>query len=490
MDARPVNGGPWTRPAQVAHAAPRRERLVDPARPGWSIHLTDTMWNELAEHLFCDGDEHGVVVLAGYSDGPRGPRLLGRELLIARDGVDYVPGRYGYRALTATFVGDAAERAHAERLAYLAVHNHGGRDSVAFSRTDLASHERGYPTLVQLTGQLVGGLVLTPDAAAGDLWLPDGGREQLAELVIPGTVLRRLHPEPALTRRRARTDTAPSPYDRQARMLGDRGQDLLHGLRVGVVGLGGVGSIVVETLARLGVGALDLVDPDLVDTTNLTRLVGAQPDDVGRPKTDVAAHSARRAQPDIKLRLHATDVGDPDARASLANCDWIVLAADTDAARHWVNEIIHRHLVPALQAGVKIPVAEDGIVGDIHAASRFLRPGRGCLHCNGLINPTQLAIDLQPEAVREIARYIPEVAAPSVISLNMLAAADAVNTFLLASVGLLSSGAETDLDHPDAVLHRPRTRTTEEFSHRQAPECLICTSHGALARGRRYTSVE
>ena len=70
---------------------------------------------------------------------------------------------------TSDFVRDAAIQAHDEKLAYIAVHNHDGLNRVGFSLVDMASHERGYPALRQLTGQIVGGLVLTPHAAAGDL---------------------------------------------------------------------------------------------------------------------------------------------------------------------------------------------------------------------------------------------------------------------------------------------------------------------------------
>jgi hypothetical protein len=216
---------------------------VNPPAPGWSLTLPPQLWTELSDHLFRDDDEHGAVLLAGRAEGPRGPRLLAREVILAEDGVDYVPGKHGYRALTPTFVRDAAIRARDEKLAYIAVHNHFGDRTVGFSSTDLASHERGYPALRQITGQVVGGLVVTPHAAAGDLWLPDGGRTDLAETVVPAGNLIRLRPRPAV-----KTGDLAAEHDRQARLFGELGQKLLSHMRVAVVGLGGVGSILVEHL--------------------------------------------------------------------------------------------------------------------------------------------------------------------------------------------------------------------------------------------------
>ncbi|MDX2600281.1 ThiF family adenylyltransferase [Streptomyces caniscabiei] len=172
-----------------------------------------------------------------------------------------------------------------------------------------------------------------------------------------------------------------------ARLLGDRGQETLARLRVAVVGLGGVGSILVEELARLGVGDLVLIDNETVDATNLPRLLAAERSDIGSPKTDVAARNATRANPQIRLTTVPRRVEDPEALRELVLCDWIFLAADSHSARHWVNAAVHEFLMPATQVGVKILVSPDGDVGQIHTATRLLVPGIGCMWCNGLIDP-------------------------------------------------------------------------------------------------------
>ncbi|MFP3415922.1 ThiF family adenylyltransferase, partial [Bacillus sp. SIMBA_074] len=73
---------------------------------------------------------------------------------------------------------------------------------------------------------------------------------------------------------------ADPTYDRQARIFGDRGQAILASSKVAVVGLGGIGSLIGEYLARLGVGELLYIDPDRLDPTNLPRVVGARRSDV------------------------------------------------------------------------------------------------------------------------------------------------------------------------------------------------------------------
>ncbi|WP_309236681.1 ThiF family adenylyltransferase [Micromonospora sp. S-DT3-3-22] len=446
---------------------------VNPPADGWSLTMPARLWADLSKHLFRgDRDEHGAVILAGRAEGPRGPRLLARELILANDRVDYVPGETGYRALAPSFVRDAAVRAREKGLAYLAIHNHLGGATVGFSRIDLASHERGYPALRQITGQVVGGLVLTAQAAAGDLWLPDGSRVDLAEVVIPSGNLIRLRPRPA------RAGRAELLHDRQARLFGQLGQESLSRLRVAVVGLGGVGSILVEFLARLGVGGLVLIDDDIVDETNLPRLLAAERDDVGRSKTLPAVRNARRANPDIGLTVMAERVETSTARQSLNFCDWIFLAADSHSARYWVNAAANKYLIPTTQIGVKIPVNDDDIVGQIHAVNRFVVPGSGCMWCNGLIDPTELAIDMQPEHVRAAARYVASVPAPSVIALNGLVATEAINHFMLAVTGM-----HHDPDDTTSTIHLPRRRERTGQMPRRDKDCPWCSPNGHLGRG-------
>lgn len=232
--------------------------------------------------------------------------------------------------MSATFVRDAALRARDEHSACIPVHNHGGTTTVAFSPTDLASHERGYPALCQLTGTPVCALVLTEQAAAGDFWLPDGTRSHLAEVIVPGNNLLRLRP-------RSASSGAPitgGRYARQELLFGEVGQQAFHGMKVAIVGLGGAGTLLTEGLAGLGVGHLVLIDDDTVEESNLPRLAGADQRDVGRPKTEVAVRLARGAQPGIRLTILDKRVEHPGARHELTQCDWIFLAADGAAARH------------------------------------------------------------------------------------------------------------------------------------------------------------
>ena len=93
-------------------------------------------------------------------------------------------------------------------------------------------------------------------------------------------------------------------FSRTRLLLGDDGVEALHGSRVCVFGVGGVGGYVVEALARCGVGAIDVVDDDKVCITNINRQVIATWDTVGRYKVDVMAERVASINPGCTVTKH------------------------------------------------------------------------------------------------------------------------------------------------------------------------------------------
>lgn len=461
------------------------------------LRIPPAMHRELNAHLFPgDHDEHGAVICATVQHTPRGTRLLARDLFLAYDGVHYLPGQRGYRMLSAEFVMDCALHCAEHGLVYLAVHCHGGNDYVGFSGTDLASHERGYPALLDITdGPPVGGLVFATGAVAGDLWQPDRSRVQLERAVVPGQPIVRLHPQPP-----APPAAAGEGYDRQARLFGDRGQALLAGLKVGIIGLGGAGSLVNEYLARLGVGEIIAIDPDRIEPSNRPRIVGSRRRDtrpwLTHPRLPAALHRlgaarrtakvaigervAREANPDITYRAIHRDVVDADIAELLTDCDFLFLCADTAQARLVFNAVVHQYLIPGIQMGAKAQVHPDtGDLLDLFTVTRVVLPGEGCLWCNGLISPSKLQDEATDPDQRAVQRYVddPDLPAPSVITLNAVAASLAVNEFLMMVTGLAEP---RDLEW---IRTLPRTGEVVTEAPRHDACCRECSAAGRLGRG-------
>ena len=461
-----------------------------------SLHISDEMMDELHTHLFPgDGDEHGAVIAASVIETGRGTRLLAHRLFLAADGVDYVPGQVGYRMLTADFVMDCVLECADLKMAYLAVHCHGGSTSVRFSPTDMASHERGYPALRDIVnGPPVGGLVFAKDAVAGDIWFKDSSRFELDVMVVAACPRRELRPQPEVA-----PFAADERFDRQARLFGDRGQQILKNLKVGVIGAGGAGSIIIEHLARLGVGDIVVIDPDRLEPSNLSRVVGSRRSDVlplltnlptnwlsqfferfRTRKVTIAKRHSRESGGEANVRTLPLSIMEPAAAAALIDCDYLFLAADTMQSRLVFNALVHQYLIPGAQMGVKIQINQaSGAVVDIFVAYRPVVPGKGCLLCNGLIDSSRLTEEAtDPEQLRR-QRYVDDVDvhAPSVITMNAIAASLATNGFLMSVTGLLNP---TDFCW---IKHDPRTGEFYEEEPRSDATCSECSEIGRLGRG-------
>ena len=464
----------------------------------WRMVFPESLYERLRNHLFPgDGDEHGAVIAAGLARTPVGEmRLLARNLFLAADGQDYIAGKRGYKMLKAEFVRDRVMNCRDEQLVYMAIHNHGCCESVEFSGDDLQSHERGYPALLDIMrGIPVGALVFASNAIAGDIWLPGERRVKLASATIVGRCRRVLRSAPAP----AYFSSDPT-YDRQARLFGDAGQAILREAKVGIIGLGGIGMLLAEYLGRLGVGHFVLIEPERVAASNLPRLPGATRWDAlmplrhskwldraadrwSTPKVRIATRAIRRANRSAKIRVVMRDVTEAVSAAALLDCDYLFLAADTMRARLIFNQIVQQYFIPGAQIGSKVstdPV--NGAVTAVFSMVRPVTPNSGCLWCNQVINPAKLQAEAQTQGERKAQRYVdePDVAAPSVITLNAVGAAHAANDFLFYMTALMDPSA------PNSYLrHMALSRETRLVAPRHDEDCLECghNPHSRFGRG-------
>lgn len=124
-------------------------------------------------------------------------------------------------------------------------------------------------------------------------------------------------------------------YDRTRMLIGQEGIDRLQAAHVVVAGVGGVGSFAAEALARAGVGALTLIDNDVVDITNLNRQIHATMQTVGQPKVQVMAERLAAVAPELQVhQKQAFLLADNTAEVlGEVHYDYIIDAVDTVTAK-------------------------------------------------------------------------------------------------------------------------------------------------------------
>ena len=119
-------------------------------------------------------------------------------------------------------------------------------------------------------------------------------------------------------------------FSRTQLLLGEEAMKILAGSRVAVFGVGGVGGYAVESLARSGVGALDLIDDDKVCVTNINRQIIALNSTIGMYKVDAAAERIHDISPGCRVTCHKIFyMPDTADKLDFSQYDYVIDAIDT-----------------------------------------------------------------------------------------------------------------------------------------------------------------
>jgi len=166
----------------------------------------------------------------------------------------------------------------------------------------------------------------------------------------------------------------PDRYRRQTVLaeIGAEGQRALSRARAAVVGLGALGSISSDLLARAGVGHLRLVDRDVVELTNLQRQSLYSESDVDRPKAEAAAERLRSVNSGIDIEAVSKDAHSATARDILHGADIVLDGTDNLETRFLLNEAAIDLGIPFVYAGA---IATYGMVFAIRS------PDTACFRC-------------------------------------------------------------------------------------------------------------
>lgn len=147
------------------------------------------------------------------------------------------------------------------------------------------------------------------------------------------------------------------------REVGGPGQQKLKGARVLIVGAGGLGAPASLYLAAAGVGTVVLVDPDVVDRSNLQRQVIYVGEDVGRPKVEAAADRLRGLNSQVFVGgvNGAFDAGNADEL--VAGVDLVLDGTDDFGVRFCVNDACVRHGKPLVSGAIGRWTGQVGVFG-------------------------------------------------------------------------------------------------------------------------------
>jgi molybdopterin/thiamine biosynthesis adenylyltransferase len=174
-------------------------------------------------------------------------------------------------------------------------------------------------------------------------------------------------------------------FRRTVTVWGRQNHEVLARLRIGIVGLGSVGSIVAEILARMGMQRISLIDFDEVQPHNLDRLMGATSDDIGTLKVVVAKRQIEESATAsaVDITLSPFSLAEEEGYRAALDCDVIFCCVDRPRARHILNHFAYGHLIPVVDGGIEVRFNEVGEFKGVDWQLQTVAPGRPCLQCLG-----------------------------------------------------------------------------------------------------------
>lgn len=390
------------------------------------LRITDTHLNTLKSHLFPgDGLEACAIVLASCN------RINDQIIFLVQD-ILLVPHsectrNVDYLTWPSKYIEEAIDKGEVKKLSLFLMHSHPSGITY-FSDVDDKSDQTIIPCIIQAYSQLHGSIIMTPEGdLVGRFYEENLSLQYIDKFLIVGdnVELNSLGSSKRIM-----------PFSAQMTQS-------LKSFKVGIIGASGTGSIVIESLARLGVGEIVLIDDDVIEHKNLNRILNSTIKDAEnrRAKVQVLAEAIQGFRSDIVLTVLNSKIGTQKAILEAASCDVLFSCVDTVSARMYIDLISEFFLLPIFDIGVTIPTGfKDGkaFIAEVCARLDYIKPDNSSLKDRKVYTSNSLSEEylkeVSPESYKAriqegYFKGVPEEA-PSVISLNMHAASLCINEFI------------------------------------------------------------
>ena len=334
-------------------------------------------------HWFQGGQRQEDLCFALWVPSTGASRTTGivTELLLPLDGERRLHGNV---SLEPHYLARVVRRACRSGTGVAFMHSHPSPGWQQMSRTDvIAERDRIAPPARAAGLPLLGLTVGTDGVWSARFWSWDGKDYSRTDCDKVRVVGRGLHV--STNPHSAPTVTRSNRLRRTLDTWGPECQATLASLRIGVVGLGSVGSMIAEALARIGATDILLVDADRVEEHNLDRLLYATEHDIGRFKVDMVAERLRRSASAASFRVDPKRawVQERDGYVSVLDCDVLFAAVDRPLPKDLLNNIAYVHCIPVVFGGIRVARKPGRRLADATWSVVRAGPDSRCLRCDG-----------------------------------------------------------------------------------------------------------
>ncbi len=360
----------------------------------WNAAMSTEVHLQLAAHLIRDdGQEDLAFALWNPSVGETRTTAMLTSVILPGEGDREVHGNVSFLP---AYLERVCGQAMKQGLGIAFLHSHPFPGWQGMSEDDIIAEQRMAGPALALTGQPLVGLTIGSNGVwSARVWTEAAhgargfSRQWCSAVRVAGG---RLQVD-------LNNDLRPRPryrdmFRRTFATWGADGHAQLARVRIGVVGLGSVGALVAESLARMGCEDVTLIDFDVVESHNLDRLVTASGSDIGQLKVDVARGRMEAVATSGALRVRTVphSLVDGAGYRSALDCDVLFSCVDRPRARHILNHFAYAHLIPVIDGGISVRfgnAAFRGVDWQVQTAA----PERTCLECLGTYQPADVSTE-------------------------------------------------------------------------------------------------
>ena len=336
-----------------------------------NLRLTGKQHKQLKSHLFPgDNKEAVAIALCGRLNGKKLHCLLVREIISIPYHLCQTREIDQIKWSTQTII-PVIEEAAKKKMAILKIHSHPGGLS-KFSITDDKSDRDLFSSIYGWMNDELphASVIMLPDGYmfgrcvdADDNFIP------LSVITVAGESIHRWYCNHT-------SKELPEFTCRHAQIFGKGTIEILRNLAVAVVGCSGIGSLVIEQLARLGVGRLVIIDPDYVEEKNLNRILNTTMEDALNKsfKTEVIARAIHKMGIGTEIVTFPTSLFDREAVKAVTECDIVFGCMDSIDGRYLLNRLATFYSIPYIDVGVKLEADGSGGIDHISGAVHYLQP--------------------------------------------------------------------------------------------------------------------
>ncbi len=360
----------------------------------YSISLISKIQDQLSSHLIRDDGQEDLCFALWYpSQGKNRTTALVSEVILPVKGDRNIHGNVSFNP---SYLDRVLKIALEKKAGVVFLHSHPYPGWQFMSQQDETTEAKIAPSVKATTELSLVGMTIGSDGAwSGRFWNKIGPKKYqrfwcenvrvIGEHGLKVTFNDELLPIPVFREELKRTVSA----------WGDDAQQKLARLRFGIVGVGSVGSIVAETLARMGVQHIKLIDFDIIERHNLDRLLHATSSDIGKQKINVVGEALKKNSTAANFSVDEIpfSITEEEGFKEALGCDIIFSCVDRPWGRHVLNYIAYAYLIPVIDGGISIRAKNKMQGADWRMHAVF--PGRRCLQCIGQYDSSFVNVERQ-----------------------------------------------------------------------------------------------